>query len=239
MKDPPLPKPSSSASPVGSPPSLPLRALERKRPRKLVIEALEPRILFSGSPAPAPEPATAPDPAPAQVATAESAPEPAATPAPEDTAVAAPPQSFGESGDQPVTGAPAAAVENQGVTAIALTDSEVQAVAEAAAQRWIESGISDAQIAALASATYQIADLDANLIGAAEGNVITLDIDAAGRGWFVDSTPLADEEFSPNGVTLEAADQNASSRIDLLTAILHDRATFWASAILLPPVISC
>ena len=201
-----------------------------RTPRPLVIETLEPRVLFSGAPvaAPAPEAApvaqAAPSLAPAQEAVAAVEAEDAVAAAP---VVAAAPEPTVE------ISAPQEAVEGDivlpeaggdGTTAFALTDTEVAAIAEAATERWIESGITQDQADALASVNYQIADLEGNRIGSTEGTTITIDIDAAGRNWFVDATPLENEEFFLNGSALRALEgSEAQGRIDLLTTILHEQ----------------
>src|SRR5690606_36662415 len=71
----------------------------------------------------------------------------------------------------------------------------------------------------------RITDLPGAQLGWAEGLSITLDATAAGRGWFVDSTPGEHSEF---GVSQEnfrnaaEADSQASERVDLLTVLLHE-----------------
>ena len=51
-------------------------------------------------------------------------------------------------------------------------------------------------MAALWAARWQIADLGPQgFLGLTTGNVIRLDDDGGGRGWFLDPTPFADEEF--------------------------------------------
>jgi hypothetical protein len=56
------------------------------------------------------------------------------------------------------------------------------------------------------------------------GNVIYLDSNAAGNGWFVDPTPASNEEFTPsgNGQQLQAVDPRALDHIDLLTVVEHE-----------------
>ena len=49
--------------------------------------------------------------------------------------------------------------------------------------------------------------------------MITLDIDAAGNGWYVDLTPDTDEEFDASGFALPGL---ASQRMDLLSALVHE-----------------
>ena len=48
-------------------------------------------------------------------------------------------------------------------------------------------------------------------------NRLYLDQNAAGYGWFVDTTPALDEEFTPSNQQLRAVDPRAVDRIDLLT----------------------
>src|SRR3990172_5137783 len=56
------------------------------------------------------------------------------------------------------------------------------------------------------------------------GNMVHLDQDAAGRGWFVDPTPSVDEEFTTtaNSDQLRAVDSRAVDHMDLLTVVEHE-----------------
>ena len=72
--------------------------------------------------------------------------------------------------------------------------------------------------------TITIADLAEGYLALTNGATITLDADAAGYGWFIDSTPLTHEEFvsgsSPWQFT--ALDGSAASgKIDLMTVLMH------------------
>ncbi|MDF1813032.1 MAG: Ig-like domain-containing protein [Verrucomicrobiales bacterium] len=113
------------------------------------------------------------------------------------------------------------------VAQMPLTTSTLDELAEAAEERWIQSGLTAEQIAALNSIQYRIVDLEGSDLGYAEGTVITIDIDAAGRQWFVDSTPLLDEEFQ--GVAGSDTQLNARigeaarDRIDLVTVLMHEQ----------------
>jgi hypothetical protein len=99
-----------------------------------------------------------------------------------------------------------------GAGAAALTDAQLQAFYAAA----LGSGFSS-----LTGARVELASLDGDLLGLAvqKTGTILIDDDAAGHGWFVDSTPALDEEFS-GGVAL--AGGPAAGRMDLLTALLHE-----------------
>jgi hypothetical protein len=76
----------------------------------------------------------------------------------------------------------------------------------------------------LASVQFVVTDLPGSQLGVAEGNTIYLDANAAGNGWFVDSTPASDEEFVANADSkeLQAVDARAVDKIDLLTVVEHE-----------------
>jgi hypothetical protein len=50
----------------------------------------------------------------------------------------------------------------------------------------------------------------------ADSNLIRIDDDAAGHGWFVDPTPWDDAEFATRG------NQGEQHRMDLLTVLTHE-----------------
>ena len=103
------------------------------------------------------------------------------------------------------------------------TESALEALREAAVQLWIDAGASDAQIAAMRAVELGVADLFGGFLGQTNAGVITIDIDAAGIGWFIDATPYANEEFAagPDGLTALSGSE-AAGGIDLLTAIAHE-----------------
>jgi hypothetical protein len=54
---------------------------------------------------------------------------------------------------------------------------------------------------------------------------VTLSLNALGQGWYVDPTPLQDEEYLSNGPgapLVASGGSPAAGRIDLLTAVLHE-----------------
>ncbi len=142
--------------------------------RRLQMEVLEPRVLFSASPAPVEPPAEAPEPVQAQQSDVEQD----------------------------------------------VTKEQVDAAADAGIARWLEAGITDEQLAALQAIDYSIEDLAAGRLGSAEGMTVTIDVDAAGEGWFVDGTPMLDEEFADLDGALGAV---AAEGFDLLTVVMHEQ----------------
>jgi hypothetical protein len=99
-----------------------------------------------------------------------------------------------------------------------LTDDQLSLIRAAAIDRWHAAGISDAQADLLSRANFGIVDLKGDVLGMAFDNTILLDLDGAGHGWFVDATPLQDEEFS-TGVS---AAGDSSVHMDLLTVVSHE-----------------
>ncbi|MDF1754557.1 MAG: autotransporter-associated beta strand repeat-containing protein, partial [Verrucomicrobiales bacterium] len=80
--------------------------------------------------------------------------------------------------------------------------SSLDLMAVAAEQHWINSGLTADQVAALESIEYHIVELDGTALGYAEGSNIYIDDDAAGLGWFIDSTPEDLSETGFDGVDL-------------------------------------
>ena len=62
-------------------------------------------------------------------------------------------------------------------------------------------------------------------LGEASGVTITLDVNAAGYGWYVDATPWDNAEFEHidgTGDLTALAGSPAANRFDLLTAVMHE-----------------
>ncbi|MBL9154410.1 MAG: VCBS repeat-containing protein, partial [Verrucomicrobiales bacterium] len=176
--------------------------------RHLQVEAIEPRILFSGAPVEPTEGETADAQAPADEAT--------------ELVLAVSPEAPASADGAGVSGDSGATLVATGSGTADLNAETLAAIADAAKQRWIDAGISAEQLSALNSVTYQISDLSGNALGKANGYTITIDRDAAGsNAWFIDSTPLVDEEFGATGTAL--ADGGAAGAYDLLSTVLHEQ----------------
>ena len=105
-----------------------------------------------------------------------------------------------------------------------LSQSELDFMVDAAIQRWAAAGASDEQIAAMRAVLVSVSDLGGLTLGESGLGTITLDSDAAGWRWFLDSTPGDDSEYSGSGSNLAAVDAlgMAGTRIDLLTVLTHE-----------------
>ena len=135
-------------------------------------------------------------------------------------------------GLRPLVGAWAASSEpllaaNQAVASAstpALTQAELQPIVQEAIARWANAGLNAAAVQKLTQAQFVISDLPGSYLGETVGNRVTIDVNAAGNGWFVDPTPASDEEFASSGSQqqLVAVDPRAVDRIDLLTVVEHE-----------------
>jgi VCBS repeat-containing protein len=108
-----------------------------------------------------------------------------------------------------------------------LTQAQLNSVVAAAIAQWAAAGASPAQLAALAAITFTVADLDGKTVSDELGGHIRVDTDAAGHGWFVDSTPNDNSEFThaanAAGTDLYTDPSNAAAgHLDLLTAVTHE-----------------
>ena len=102
--------------------------------------------------------------------------------------------------------------------------ADVQELAADAQEIWRSAGATDEQIASLEDVQYEIADLGDQRLASFRAGVITVDDNAAGNLWFVDSTPFINEEFAAQGGALVALDQTlAYAKVDLLTTLLHEQ----------------
>jgi hypothetical protein len=115
-------------------------------------------------------------------------------------------------------------VANAPISVANLTNTQLQPIITAAISRWANAGFSAAVITAMQNTSVTIADLPGTEIGMTQNGAIEIDINAAGHGWFVDSTPNADEEFTAvaGQKSLQATDSHAIGYLDLLTAVSHE-----------------
>ena len=117
---------------------------------------------------------------------------------------------------------PVAGAQN---SSLSLTQEALSPILVQAIQSWKSAGASIDLVERLASLEVRIADLAAGILGEADGNIIWIDSDAAGNGWFVDTTPNDSREFGiVDGVArvLAGAESAAFGRVDLVTVLTHE-----------------
>ncbi len=105
-----------------------------------------------------------------------------------------------------------------------LSQAQLDSVIAAAMAQWEAAGATPAQLATLAATTLTFGNLSGSTIGLHVGSVIVMDTDAAGHGWFVDSTPTDSVEFAHASGNVLTADPSsaAAGHLDLLTAVMHE-----------------
>jgi Domain of unknown function DUF11/HYR domain/Calx-beta domain len=105
-----------------------------------------------------------------------------------------------------------------------LTQAELSWMAQAALERWRQTGLAAADLARLEAVTFEVADLPDGQIAAAAGAQVKIDETAAGYGWFVDQTPEDDSEFlvPVAGRELQTTEYSAAyAKVDLLTVVMR------------------
>src|SRR5262249_17454355 len=112
-------------------------------------------------------------------------------------------------------------IRNEGV----LDQRKLDLIVRAAKERWRAAGLTDDQIATLDSLRFGVGDLSDGYIGFSGEDRIVFDRKGAGRGWFIDRTPLDDKEFrTAVSETLLYTDPHGApaGHLDLLTAAMHE-----------------
>ncbi|WP_417389767.1 Calx-beta domain-containing protein [Gimesia sp.] len=104
-----------------------------------------------------------------------------------------------------------------------LQQTTVESMLHSAVEQ-VNPQLSAADSQKLETINIQVTDLKGDSLGRAAGNTIYIDSDAAGYGWFIDTTPATSEEFTESvDLTLIALpESSAAGRVDLLTVILHE-----------------
>ncbi|GAA5505761.1 cadherin domain-containing protein [Novipirellula caenicola] len=117
----------------------------------------------------------------------------------------------------------AASGQAAGVAA-SLTAADLTRVVNEAKSRFAAVGLSVSQMQLLGTVTFASADLDDARLGETFVSSIRIDADAAGYGWFVDTTPSDDDEFDidEGGNQYQASRGEAAGRIDLLSVVMHE-----------------
>jgi Ca2+-binding RTX toxin-like protein len=119
-----------------------------------------------------------------------------------------------------------AANSSDAVSGTTLTQAELDGVATVAISQWTEAlGAGDARLAALAGVRIVIGDLAGSELGDTSGNIVLIDADAAGSGWFVDVSPASSSEFRvrlDRNILAAVPGSEAHGAMDLVTVVTHE-----------------
>ncbi|MCA9015606.1 MAG: hypothetical protein KDA77_09780, partial [Planctomycetaceae bacterium] len=104
-----------------------------------------------------------------------------------------------------------------------VTQSAAETVLKTVVEQ-VRPDLSDRQQEILEQVDIEVVDLAGDTLGRAAAGTIYIDVNAAGRGWFVDATPADHSEFAyASELTLVALPAGeAAAGIDLWTVILHE-----------------
>jgi VCBS repeat-containing protein len=107
---------------------------------------------------------------------------------------------------------------------IQLNDALLGTTVRAAIEHWIAAGLTANQVAALNGMQFFVTDLPGTELAETNPGYILIDKDAAGHGWFVDSTPNDNFEFQNinTSTELSASGGYAANHTDLLTVLMHE-----------------
>jgi hypothetical protein len=104
-----------------------------------------------------------------------------------------------------------------------LQADQLQAIVDAAIAQWEAAGLCANAVETLRQVRVTVADLAGAQLGAARGDEVVIDRDAAGYGWFVDPTPMTDEEYRTTASgSMQALDPASVDQIDLESVVLHE-----------------
>jgi hypothetical protein len=90
---------------------------------------------------------------------------------------------------------------------VAVSQAELDVIVAAAISQWETTSLGSSRN--LRGINVRVADLPGTYLGLAYPDLVLIDSDAAGHGWFVDSTPDTDDDLD-------------GASIDLLTAVAHE-----------------
>ena len=88
----------------------------------------------------------------------------------------------------------------------------------------IQPELDPVQQNSLAQVSIQVVDLQGDALGHVISNTIYIDSNAAGYGWFIDTTPFDHAEFvySSDLTLIALEDGPAANQVDLWTVIMHE-----------------
>jgi hypothetical protein len=106
-----------------------------------------------------------------------------------------------------------------------ITQAQLEPIIQAASARW-SAALGGGDVAGvLGTIVFAVGDLKGQALAQTVGRVVMLDLNGAGHGWFIDSTPTDDREFVTRNGAGELRAQSSSialGRMDLLTAVMHE-----------------
>jgi hypothetical protein len=113
----------------------------------------------------------------------------------------------------------AATTSSTSTSTLTVTAATVSTVAATAAAQWVAAG---APSDLLSRVSFVVTDLPAGVLAQTVGNVIYIDRDAAGFGWYTSTSGSLFTTTNSSGDLVAAKGSLADGRMDLLTVLLHE-----------------
>lgn len=114
--------------------------------------------------------------------------------------------------------------QNNGMPALKLSATELQLMTGEAIARWADFGLSAGNLARMQAISTQITDLPDGELARNNKDVIEIDDNAAGFGWYFDPLPADDSEFAvpvPNKESQATELSAAHGHMDLMTVLMR------------------
>src|SRR5208337_2716982 len=109
--------------------------------------------------------------------------------------------------------------------AVAVAQTQVQALLPEAIAGWRAAGLDPADIRRLEGVQVQVGNLGTSILGLEAADVITINQTAAGYNWYVNASAGSSQAFrlvGPGGEELAGLGSPAAGRVDLLTVLEHE-----------------
>jgi hypothetical protein len=109
--------------------------------------------------------------------------------------------------------------------AVAVTQTQVQALLPEAIAGWRAAGLDPADVRRLEGVQVEVGNLGTSILGLEAADVITINQTAAGYNWYVNASAGSSQAFGlvgPGGEELARLGSPAAGRVDLLTVLEHE-----------------
>ncbi len=110
-------------------------------------------------------------------------------------------------------------------TAVAVTQTQVQALLPQAVAAWQGAGLDAADVQRLESVQVQVGNLSTGILGLEAAGAITINQTAAGNSWYVGAGSGTSQAFGlvgPGGEAVAGPGSPAAGEVDLLTVLEHE-----------------
>jgi len=109
--------------------------------------------------------------------------------------------------------------------AVAVTQTQVQALLPEAIAAWRAAGLDSADLRRLESVQVEVGNLGTSILGLEAAGVITINQTAAGENWYVNASAGSSRAFGlagPGGEEVAGPGSPAAGEVDLLTVLEHE-----------------